>query len=452
MATKSRSTRAMAITTTIGVSLMVIVAVVFTLGWAVGGVTAGSRSLHALDEALRLATVMRAQLGLAVHLDAIEKNYNADVAGAFESSVRDVVDANGQLHLIGGSGALDAFPELQHAITDMSSGADQALAELRAGDNAAAAATTSTIIDPAFRLFTEEASEERSTVLSEITDADELSARLGETARFLLVLIIPAGLVLVYREITTRQLRARELEVRLTAERELAKARDEFVANASHELRTPLTAIYGLGQLLEEDETLPESAREMISMMNGEASDLSRMVEDLLTTARLAAGQLRFEPEDVATAVEADTIAQPFVHSGADISISVEDANVWADRLRQRQVLRNLISNAVKYGGGSISLEGEVDGRFFRWTVADNGPGVPAELEQRLFQRFVHTLTFRQAVAGGVGLGLSIVKSLVEGMGGSVGYERVDGWTRFVVRIPLVRGVSAETFREVAVP
>jgi hypothetical protein len=78
------------------------------------------------------------------------------------------------------------------------------------------------------------------------------------------------------------------------------------------------------------------------------------------------------------------------------------------------------------------------------WIVADNGPGVPKELEGRLFQRYIHTLTFQQAVAGGVGLGLSIVKSLVDGMGGAVSYARVGDESHFVVRLPLADGSSGD--------
>jgi signal transduction histidine kinase len=446
------SPRAMAVTTAIGLGLLLAVGVVFMLGWATGGISAGARTLHAVDEGLRLATVARAQLGLAVHLDAIATRYDADVSDAFDASLRDVVDAQGQIWRIDGSGALDGHPIMRVTLTRIASNSDLAIRALRDADNDEAGRIVRDLIDPDFRAFTRAAADERSGLLADIESSDELSTRLGEVARLLLVLIIPAALVLVYREITVRQLRSRELEVRLEAEQELAKARDEFVANASHELRTPLTAIYGLGQLLEEDESLPEQVREMLGMMNGEAAELSRMVEDLLTTARLAAGQLRYEPEAVETAEDAEAIVQPFVRNGANIRLEVEDAVVWADRLRQRQVLRNLISNSVKYGGGQIRLRGESEAGCYRWSVSDNGPGVPKELEERLFQRFVHTLTFRQAVAGGVGLGLSIVKSLAEGMGGAVAYERSDGWTSFVVRVPLPEPVANSPAEEMAVP
>ena len=248
---------------------------------------------------------------------------------------------------------------------------------------------------------------------------------------------IPLLIIILYREMVRRQQRQAELEIRLDAERQLSKAREDFIANASHELRTPLTSIYGIAQLLREEPDMSVTAEEMIDIINSEAADLNRMVEDLLTTARLAAGQLRFEPEHVETGDEVEKIIGPFQRNGADATADVDPAIVNVDRLRQQQVLRNLVSNATKYGGPQIRLRGRVDGQWYVWTVADNGQGVAPELEERLFQRFIHQHSFQQAVAGGVGLGLSIVKSLVEGMGGSVAYERTPDEVRFIVRVPM---------------
>jgi signal transduction histidine kinase len=278
---------------------------------------------------------------------------------------------------------------------------------------------------------------ERAPELEAVNSSDRSTATYGNVTRFLLAAVIPLLIIILYREIIRRQQRQAELEIRLDAERQLSKAREDFIANASHELRTPLTSIYGIAQLLREEPGMPIPAEEMIDIINSEATDLNRMVEDLLTTARLAAGQLRFEPEHVETAGEVEKIIGPFQRNGADVSADVEEATVNVDRLRQQQVVRNLISNATKYGGPHILLRGRVEGQWYAWTVADDGDGVPAELEERLFQRFIHQHSFQQAVAGGVGLGLSIVKSLAEGMGGSVSYEKTPDEVRFIVRVPM---------------
>jgi signal transduction histidine kinase len=125
------------------------------------------------------------------------------------------------------------------------------------------------------------------------------------------------------------------------------------------------------------------------------------------------------------------------LRAGVEIDVDCEPGIVRADRLRFRQVLRNLLSNARKYGGPQLRVEGHaLEGKFV-CTIADNGDGIPQELEHRLFQRYIHR-GHQPLVLGSVGLGLSIVHALSEGMGGVVRYERADGWTRFVVTLPLV--------------
>ena len=109
---------------------------------------------------------------------------------------------------------------------------------------------------------------------------------------------------------------------------------------------------------------------------------------------------------------------------------------IRADHLRFRQILRNLLSNARKYGGPKIWVEGSVVGRTYQLVVADNGVGLPKELEDKVFQRFIHQ-NAQTAVKDSVGLGLSIVRALADGMSGSVEYERRDGETRFIVAMPL---------------
>ena len=129
-------------------------------------------------------------------------------------------------------------------------------------------------------------------------------------------------------------------------------------------------------------------------------------------------------------------VVAPMIRSGGVIETDVEEASVAVDRMRQRQVLRNLISNARKYGGPELRLSGRVVADGFQWVLADNGKGVPAEIEERLFQRFVHRGSLVTA-PGGVGIGLSIVRALVEGMGGTISYARTNGWTQFQVTVPL---------------
>jgi signal transduction histidine kinase len=168
------------------------------------------------------------------------------------------------------------------------------------------------------------------------------------------------------------------------------------------------------------------------------------MVEDLLTTARLDAGALHYTFEDIQVLDEVAEVVEPMRRSGVSIEIDCEPGMVRADRLRFRQVLRNLLSNARKYGGPNVRIHGVLEKAAFVCAVVDDGAGIPDELEERLFQRFIHQGQ-QTAVKESVGLGLSIVRSLIEGMGGDVYYEREADESAFVVVLPLATGAPAET-------
>jgi signal transduction histidine kinase len=437
--TPSTNRRARVATVAIGLTLMVVSTAVFAVTETTSRVAGWSQDLHRLDEIQRLIEGQRSAVGLATHLSALQDRLvDWDLDGEIAETLRQIDETKPQLDGQLAAGApipeVAVFVDTSHRIVE----------HIRADETAAAQALAEGELNLRFSEASATVNELRGRQLNDITGLDRAGARFGDIARITVILLVPLALVLVYREIVERQLRQRQLELQLEAEQELAVARDEFVANASHELRTPLTGILGLSEILVEDDRIPADAREMLGMVTTEAADLARMVEDLLTTARLSAGQLRYEPRRVGTVEESEVIARPFLQAGKEISIEVEDAAVFVDRLRQRQVLRNLISNAVKYGGDRIALVGKPNGITYQWMVVDNGPGVPPELERRLFQRYIHTLTFQQAVAGGVGLGLSIVKSLAEGMGGTVGYSHSDGLTRFIVDVPMADGSSAD--------
>lgn len=409
---------------------MVSVAV-FAVTETTGRVATWSNELHRLDEIHRLVEGQRSAVGLATHLAALQERQGWDMTEELSETYESISTTDAQLASFLGSGA--PIPEAEEFLE----GTRDITSLLDAGELIAAQDFAESHLNPLFGSAAAAINELKAGKIDDITSIDRAGVRFGDAARITVILLVPLALVLVYREVAQRQMRQHQLELQLEAEQELAQARDEFVANASHELRTPLTGILGLSEVLVTDDRIPEDAREMLSMVTTEAADLARMVEDLLTTARLSAGQLRFEPRRVAAIEEAEVITRPFVQAGRPVDVDVEDSALYVDRLRQRQVLRNLLSNAVKYGGDQIALLGEQRDLVYRWSVVDNGPGVPIELEQRLFQRYIHTLTFQQAVAGGVGLGLSIVKSLAEGMDGKVSYSREGGVTRFMVEVPL---------------
>ena len=233
-----------------------------------------------------------------------------------------------------------------------------------------------------------------------------------------------------------RVTRAREITEALATERQLRKSQEDFIANVSHELRTPLTSVHGFLQLLEGGFVEDEHERsELVHLMYGESAELVRMVDDLLVAARLGNGALTYKTESTRIRREIEEVVR-VASSDRFVLVDVPDVVVRVDRLRLRQVMRNLLSNAERYGGAEVSIKGKVLGDRLEITVGDDGPGVSADMAELLFDRFV--TTEEPALAkGGFGLGLSIAKEIVNGMGGSIFYDRRDGETRFIFTVLL---------------
>jgi signal transduction histidine kinase len=167
------------------------------------------------------------------------------------------------------------------------------------------------------------------------------------------------------------------------------------------------------------------------------------MVDDLLIAARIEAGALSFKPSEMDVAEATAAVLAPMLRTGASIQVDVEPANVWADPLRVRQVIRNLVSNAIKHGGPRVGIYGRIERGEFVCSVVDDGAGVPDEIVGQLFERFVHD--GRQALlAGSVGLGLNIARSLVLEMNGDLVYERIRGTTWFTFRLPLAPNLQSD--------
>ena len=447
--------RLAALTLGAGVAIVVVFALVFSISFGSRGVASHATALHNADEALRAATVARAQAGLAAHLSLLDRDFGFDAADTIalaveesrlavrdlESSLAGMVEASDRVDAsIESSAAAFRFTVL--GIVDaLESGAVDTAQEL-----------ASTVLDRDFRSLVGAVVVERDYRAAEVASANALMGRIGDVARFLVAFFVPTAAIVIYRDLARRQQRQRDLEVRLETEKELGKARDEFVANASHELRTPLTSILGLAHLLEEDPEVVQSstAIEMTGMIISEANDLARMVDDLLTTARLDAGALHYQFENLNVLEEVVEVVGPMRRAGVEIGVACNPALVRSDRLRLRQVVRNLLSNARKYGGPTVAVYGHLVSGWYEIRIEDDGEGIPDELRDRLFQRFLHQGDM-PLVLGSVGLGLSIVRALTEGMGGAVWYERREGWTSFVVRVPLATADAPTRYRETPV-
>ena len=423
-------------------------ALIFSIAFGTKGIADHANALHNADEALRGATVARSQAGLAAHLTVLKTDFGFEATEGIELSVREVRLASQDMRAsLDAAGTLDAT--VRSAGDQFIFTVDEVANAIDTGDVATAQQLAGEDLDPAFRTFVNAVVAERNEQASAVAASSALMGRVGDLARFLVAFLVPTAVIVLYRELAKRQQRQSELEVRLETEQELGKARDEFVANASHELRTPLTSIFGLAHLLEEDEKVHESdtAAEMVGMIIGETHDLSRMVDDLLTTARLDAGAMHYQFEALNMLDEVREVVDPMRCSGTNVAVEAVPALVRSDRLRLRQLIRNLVSNADKYGGPNIRLVGRVMSGWYEVRIEDDGEGIVKDLEARLFQRFLHKGDM-PLVLGSVGLGLSIVRALAEGMGGAVWYERKQGWTAFVVRFPLAKEGAAQSYED----
>ena len=222
----------------------------------------------------------------------------------------------------------------------------------------------------------------------------------------------------------------------LTEERAVEQLKSDFVSTVSHELRTPLAAIYGAAMTLRrEDVTLArEQEAEMLDVIAGESERLARIVNDILLASRLDSGAATFSIGSADSAeIAAAVIAAAQAHRPPDIDLvlCVPDPapQVAADPDGLRQVLVNLVENAVKYSpdGGRVELRVEaVDGRV-RFSVGDRGLGIPASEHERIFEKFFRLDPNLSRGVGGTGLGLYICREMVRRMGGRIRLESEPG-------------------------
>jgi two-component system, OmpR family, phosphate regulon sensor histidine kinase PhoR len=235
----------------------------------------------------------------------------------------------------------------------------------------------------------------------------------------------------------------------LTEERALEQIRQDLVSTVSHELRTPLAAIYGSAlTLAREDLELEEVMhRKLLDIIVEESTRLADIVNDLLLASQLDSGRLvmHVEPCD-ALALAASVLDAARTHLPAGTRVSLDSGQeevprVAADEGQLRQVLANLLDNAVKYSpaGGDVRVRLEAAGKYVRFTVADEGLGIPVAEQSRIFEKFYRVDPDMTGGIGGTGLGLYISRELVRRVHGRIWVESNSGrGSLFHVEIPAV--------------
>lgn len=246
----------------------------------------------------------------------------------------------------------------------------------------------------------------------------------------------------------------------ITAIRRLERMRTEFVANVSHELRTPITAVKGFAETLLagaiEDK---ETARSFLQIINDESDRLSRLIEDTLALSKIESKRISLQYAPIRLAPFIDSTVEMVRQEADKRSIAIErrvdgDLYMEADEDRLRQILINLLSNAIHYTpeGGHVQLTVETfvassgieevtaDDEKVRITVQDTGIGIPRKDLPRIFERFYRVDKARSRSSGGTGLGLSIVKHLVELHRGTIRVESTVGvGSSFIIELPVLQ-------------
>lgn len=242
-----------------------------------------------------------------------------------------------------------------------------------------------------------------------------------------------AGTIVVSRDVTT--------------EEQALRAREDLVASVSHELRTPLTSIVGYLELALDGPALPDSTRRDLEVAERNAGRLLELVADILAVSASSRHGVQLhvhpEPADVAEIVAGavESIAPRAAERSITVDTSaVEPAVASVDPHRIRQVVDNLLSNAVKYNrdGGMVRAAVTSDGVHVWLTVTDNGPGISAEEQPHLFERFFRSDAVRNSSTHGSGLGLAISREIVRAHGGEIFVQTQQGkGATFTVRLPV---------------
>ena len=222
----------------------------------------------------------------------------------------------------------------------------------------------------------------------------------------------------------------------LTRLKELERTRQDFVANVSHELRTPLSLIKGFAEtLLDGAKENPELTTRFLGTIAKHTDRLTYLIEDLLTISQIESGKIVISPHELDLKKQAQTAIEDLQSRALEKNITIANnipemlmGNGDADRLDQ--VFFNLVDNAIKYGkaDGHVIVDGRVNEKeLVELCVQDDGPGIPAEAQARVFERFFRVDRARSRDTGGTGLGLAIVKHIIHGHGGEVWLKSEPG-------------------------
>jgi signal transduction histidine kinase len=436
--------------------ILLILATTISNGSISRSVAANARSLHWANSVLGSAALARAANSQAV-VFAVDHDLGVASDTALEAALNEAEVARKSLIdavNLRPAESVDVEPALKTAIDEFLVNDLQVQVDIESGNVSEAVLLSQGPFEVSYREVERILTGEQTRILQAIADTETAMGRVAGLANVVVTLLIPGTAITIYFLFARRQIREQKitLQSQLEAARQLAQSKDEFIASLSHELRTPLTSIYGFSEVLLNAGVIdPRQTQELITIINTESSELMRMVEDILTGARLDSDALTFDITAVPVLREIEMVVEPFRRAGMEITLSCRPATLTVDRMRFRQVLRNLLSNAQKHGGPRIAIGTQVRGDELVLAVVDNGLGVPTEIEGRLFERFVHDGR-RAVLTGSVGLGLAIARNLTEAMNGTLNYERIEDHTVFSLTLPMASAPSTLSIGRISRP
>jgi len=269
------------------------------------------------------------------------------------------------------------------------------------------------------------------------------------------------GTLTIVEDVSERVATERELRARIAAAERArvnaenaSRVKDEFLATLSHEIRTPLNAVLGWTQILLQSRDFDKATvQRAIEVIDRNASAQLTLISDMLDMARIATGKVRLEivDLDVASIVESAMDAVQPAATARDVRLTTDFEpglpTIRGDRDRLLQVVWNLLSNAVKFTdpGGQVSVHAGTTGTVLKITVVDTGHGIPAQFLPQVFERFKQADASSARRHGGLGLGLALVRELVEMHGGSVTADSpgVGHGATFTVSLPIAPRLPA---------
>lgn len=220
---------------------------------------------------------------------------------------------------------------------------------------------------------------------------------------------------------------------------ELIRSKDQFVASVGHELRTPLTAVLGFAELLRDSDATdipPRERRQLLASIAREASDLAGLVDDLLVAARAEVGQLNVIAVPVDLRAQTAQVLESLGEQAEHINVTGPQVHALADPARVRQILRNLINNAIRHGGDNTQITITSTNKTASVRVCDNGPGIPDNIQDQIFQPYYTTRTY-DTRTGSLGLGLNVSQQLAELMKGNLTYQYQNQESIFDLTLPI---------------